>query len=239
MNRRKIMFVMCALLCIIILAISVVVHMKIKNKKCVSDGNECFVSNNSLEVNVISNNEESNKEQVVDNETMVKIKDYIPDIVVDLKYATTENFTGVVIYEDNEAYLRYGTVKKLINAQNLLKEKGYKIVIWDAYRPVEAQYKLWDVCPNPAYVSNPNNGYSKHSRGNTVDISIVELDGSAVELPSGFDDFSKKADRDYSDVSKEAKNNSQMLEGVMKECGFNGYKAEWWHYSDTENYDVF
>ena len=88
------------------------------------------------------------------------------------------------------------------------------------------------------YVSNPNNGYSKHSRGNTVDISIVELDGSAVELPSGFDDFSKKADRDYSDVSEEAKNNSKMLESVMEECGFSGYKAEWWHYSDTENYDV-
>ena len=66
----------------------------------------------------------------------------------------------------------------------------------------EAQFKLWEICPNPIYVANPNKGFSKHSRGNTVDITIVSLSGEKVEMPSGFDDFTKKADRDYSDVSK-------------------------------------
>ena len=81
---------------------------------------------------------------------LVRILDYIPDAVIDLRYATTNNFTGTVIYDDNdnEARLCYGTVKKLAKVQNELKEKGYSIIIWDAYRSSEAQYKLWEVCPD-------------------------------------------------------------------------------------------
>lgn len=148
--------------------------------------------------------EESKEEQKEEpkDEELVKILDYIPDVVIDLKYATEENFTGVVIYESDEALLRYGTVKKLEKAQEELKKLGYKLCIWDAFRPKEAQFKLWEICPNPIYVANPNKGFSKHSRGNTVDITIVSLSGEKIEMPSGFDDFTKKADRDYSDVSK-------------------------------------
>lgn len=169
---------------------------------------------------------------------MVLILDYIPDMVIDLKYATTDNFTGQVIYDNDDAYLRYGTIKKLMLVQNELKAKGYKLVLWDGYRPVAAQFKLWDICPDSNYVSNPNNGFSKHSRGNTVDITIVTLDGTTVEMPTGFDDFTKEADRDYSDVSAEAAANSQMLEDIMTKAGFKGYRGEWWHYSDTIEYPV-
>lgn len=178
------------------------------------------------------------KEEPKDEE-LVKILDYIPDIVIDLKYATEENFTGVVIYESDEALLRYGTMKKLEKAQEELKKLGYKLCIWDAFRPKEAQFKLWEICPNPIYVANPNKGFSKHSRGNTVDITIVSLSGEKVEMPSGFDDFTKKADRDYSDVSKEAGENAKLLEKVMEEAGFKGYAGEWWHYSDEKEYSVF
>ena len=108
------------------------------------------------------------KEEPKDEE-LVKILDYIPDVVIDLKYATEENFTGVVIYESDEALLRYGTMKKLEKAQEELKKLGYKLCIWDAFRPKEAQFKLWEICPNPIYVANPNKGFSKHSRGNTVE----------------------------------------------------------------------
>lgn len=178
------------------------------------------------------------KEEPKDEE-LVKILDYIPDVVIDLKYATEENFTGVVIYESGEALLRYGTVKKLEKAQEELKKLGYKLCIWDAFRPKEAQFKLWEICPNPIYVANPNKVFSKHSRGNTVDITIVSLSGEKVEMPSEFDDFTKKADRDYSDVSKEAGENAKMLEKVMEEAGFKGYAGEWWHYSDEKEYSVF
>lgn len=172
------------------------------------------------------------------DEDMVLILDYIPDMVIDLKYATIDNFTGQVIYENDDAYLRYGTVKKLMQVQEELKTLGYKLVLWDGYRPVAAQFKLWDICPDSTYVANPNKGFSKHSRGNTVDITIVTLDGQLVEMPTGFDDFTKEADRDYSDVSEAAAKNSQLLEDIMTKAGFKGYSGEWWHYSDTTEYQV-
>lgn len=172
------------------------------------------------------------------DEELVLVKDYIPDIYIDLKYATTNNFTGTVIYESDDAYLRYGTVKKLAEVQNELRNLGYSLKIWDAYRPTSAQYKLWEVCPNPEYVANPNNGYSNHSRGNTVDVTIVHADGSAVTMPSDFDDFSVLADRDYRDVSAEAAKNATLLESAMLSNGFSAYSGEWWHYSDTVSYPV-
>ncbi len=172
------------------------------------------------------------------DDDLVVISDYIPDIKVDLKYATEENFTGKVIYESDVAYLRYGTVKKLMNAQHLLGQKGMRLVIWDAYRPKEAQFKLWEICPDPTFVANPQNGFSSHSRGNTVDITVVDENGKEIPMPSAFDDFSLKADRVYTDVTKEAGENSKILEDIMKESGFSGYTKEWWHYTDTTDYPV-
>lgn len=172
------------------------------------------------------------------DDDLVLVKDYIPDIYTDLKYATADNFTGTVIYDSKDAYLRYGTVKKLAEVQNELRQLGYSLKIWDAYRPTSAQFKLWEVCPDPTYVSNPNNGFSKHSRGNTVDVTLVLADESEVRMPSGFDDFSTLADRDYGDVSAEAAYNAQLLEKLMVAHGFVGYSAEWWHYSDTISYSV-
>lgn len=171
-------------------------------------------------------------------EDLVRVADYIPTIVVELKYATEDNFTGQVIYDFSEAYLRYGTVKKLAEAQEALAEEGYGLKIWDAYRPVSAQFALWEVCPDPVYVANPNKGYSGHSRGNTVDVTLVTTDGGEVTMPTGFDDFSQLADRDYSDVPGEGADNAKMLENVMREQGFSCYFGEWWHFSDSKEYPV-
>lgn len=183
------------------------------------------------------NNYESNVNAVSD-EDLVKVLEYIPNIIIDLKYATTDNFTNQVIYENKDAYLRYGTVKKLLSVQNELNENGYTLIIWDAYRPISAQFKLWEICPNSKYVSDPNKDYSSHSRGNTVDMTIAKLDGNSVKMPTGFDDFTTKADRNYGDVSEEAKNNAEFLEKIMKKYGFKGYYNEWWHYTDEVQYSV-
>lgn len=172
------------------------------------------------------------------DDEIVVVKDYIPDVIVDLRYSTTNNFTGEVIYKDNVARLRYGTVKKLMKVQDRLREKDLCILIWDAYRPIEAQFKLWEICPDPSFVANPNKGFSSHSRGNTIDITIADKNGNMLLMPSEFDEFNSKADRNYSDISKEAGENSQMLEDIMEECGFSGYIAEWWHYSDETDYPV-
>lgn len=181
---------------------------------------------------------ETEPERIPEDGELVRILDYIPDIVIDLRYATTNNFTQTIIYDDDEAYLCYGTVRKLMNVQDDLKEQGYRLIIWDAYRSVEAQQRLWEVYPDPTYVANPSKGITSHSRGNTIDIGLVYLDGSPVEMPSAFDEFSTLADRDYSEVPIEAARNAQLLEDTMKHHGFSGYWGEWWDYSDLETYEL-
>lgn len=173
-----------------------------------------------------------------DDGTLVSVTDYIPDVAVELKYATADNFTGQVIYDFQEVYLRYGTVKKLAQVQQSLGEAGLRLKIWDGFRPVSAQYKLWEACPDPTYVANPQTGYSNHSRGNAVDVTLVDMDGNEMEMPTGFDDFSQLADRDYSDCTPEAAENAQLLQRIMEKYGFTGYFGEWWHFADSVTYPV-
>ena len=172
------------------------------------------------------------------NEDFVKVTTYIPDLAVDLRYATKNNFTGQQIYSFTDVYLRYGTVQKLILVQEELRQQGLSLKIWDGFRPPSAQFLLWEVYPDHTYVSDPNKGFSSHSRGNTVDLTLVYTDGREVEMPTEFDDFSKRADRNYNDCTKEAAKNGQLLETVMKKHGFKPYSKEWWHFTDTTAYDV-
>lgn len=169
---------------------------------------------------------------VVDDEVLVSISEYIPSIYIELKYAASDNFTGEVIYDFTEPLLKYGTVKKLAAVQESLLQQGYSLLIWDAYRPQEAQFKLWEICPDANYVANPYIGGSSHSQGNTLDLTLVLSDGTEIEMPTGFDDFSALADRDYSDVSETARENATLLENAMQSAGFTPYYNEWWHYTD-------
>lgn len=168
----------------------------------------------------------------------VKVKDYIPDIVVELKYATSNNFTNGVVYDFTEAYLRYSTVLKLMEVQAELREQGLRLKIWDAFRPLEAQEKLWAANPDPQYVSNPWSGTNSHSRGNTVDVTLVDANGREVEMPTGFDEFSTYADRDYSDCTDAAAKNAQLLQEVMEKHGFTGLESEWWHFTENADYEI-
>ena len=182
--------------------------------------------------------QEITTEKEPEDDEYVIVKKYIPDIYVELRYATENNFTGVKIYDFTEAYLRYGTVKKLAQVQKELKQQGYSLKIWDAYRPFEAQQKLWEVYPDPNYVANPANGMRRHNLGGTVDITMVAADGSIIPMPTEFDDFSLKADRNYSDIdNEEAVNNVMILQNAMENNGFTGYQGEWWDYSDTDEYE--
>lgn len=183
--------------------------------------------------------QEITTEKEPEDDEYVLVNKYIPDIYVELRYATENNFTGVKIYDFTEAYLRYGTVKKLAQVQKELKQQGYSLKIWDAYRPFEAQQKLWEVYPDPNYVANPANGMKKHNLGGTVDITMVAADGSGISMPTEFDDFSLKADRNYSDIdNEEAVNNVMILQNAMENNGFTGYQGEWWDYSDTVEYQA-
>lgn len=171
-------------------------------------------------------------------EAFVRVLDYIPGMYQELKYATDRNFTGQVIYDFSDAYLRYGTVKKLAAVNEDLAELGLALKIWDGFRPVGAQFKLWEVCPDPTFVANPQKGFSSHSRGNTVDVTLVDRDGNELEMPSEFDDFSGKANRDFSDCTELAADHAQLLNILMEKHGFYGYFDEWWHYYDNDQYPV-
>ncbi|SHI73838.1 M15 family metallopeptidase [Parasporobacterium paucivorans] len=167
----------------------------------------------------------------------VKVTEYVSSIFIDLKYATVDNFTGQVIYGFSDAYLRYGTVQKTKKAQETARLQGYSLKIWDAYRPLDAQYALWTAVPDPTYVADPRKGPSGHNMGNCIDVTLVNTDGTEIYMPTAFDDFSLLADRDYSDVSYQAAQNALLLESIMYSCGFTGYKGEWWDYTDSQSYE--
>ena len=171
-------------------------------------------------------------------EHLVKVKDYIPDIWVDLKYASEDNFTGHKIYGFTEAYLRYGTVQKLMKVQEALRKQGLSLKIWDAYRPPSAQFVFWEICPDDTYVANPIKGFSPHSRGGAVDITLVDQTGKELEMPTEYDDFSGRAVRDYPDWTPQATANQRIVEQLMVDNGFIAYEGEWWHYVDTDKYAV-
>ena len=173
-----------------------------------------------------------------DGSALVRISDYIPGVIQDIRYATDNNFTGKTIYSFNDAYLRYGTVKKLQAVSQVLAEQGYSLVIWDAFRPVSAQQTLWNICPDPAYVSHPVTGNRNHCRGNAIDVTLADAQGNLLEMPSEFDDFTPQADRDYSDCTPEAAANALLLQDIMEEQGFSGYEKEWWHFADSTDYPV-
>ena len=170
---------------------------------------------------------------------LVRVIDHIPGIRQSLAYATGENFTGASIYDFTDAYLRYGTVKKLQAVCRDLEEQGLGLLIWDGFRPVSAQARLWEICPDPNFVSHPVTGKRNHCRGNAIDLTLVDLDtGEPLSMPTGFDDFSAQADRDYADCGPEAAANALILQEAMERHGLIGYSKEWWHYTDETDYEV-
>ena len=174
-----------------------------------------------------------------EDEDFVRIIDYIPTARVELAYATVNNFTGYRIYDFTDAYLRYGTVKKLMKVSEELAGQGIGLIIWDGFRPAAAQAKLWEICPDPTFVSHPVTGRRTHCRGNTVDISLYDLKtGEELPVPTGYDNFTAYADRDYSDCSQAVAANAELLEQTMEKNGFTSYFAEWWHFSDTQDYPI-
>ena len=178
------------------------------------------------------------QEYVPEKDEFVRITDYIQNLEVALAYATTENFTQQTIYDFTDAYLRYGTLQKLIKVCEELEERNLTLRIWDAYRPISGQARLWEACPDPKYVSPPDTGNRTHCRGSAVDVTLIDLDCNEMEMPSGFDDFSAKGDRDYADCSETAAANAELLQGSMEKHGFKGYSGEWWHFTDQDTYPI-
>jgi len=165
---------------------------------------------------------------------MVRLDEVIEDIVIELRYATSNNVVGKPVYESNAAYLRRGTAEKLKKANQLVMKQGYRIKVWDSYRAQKYQQFLYDNAPVKSVFMNPAKGYSNHTRGAAVDCTLVTLDGKEVDMPSDFDDGTALAHRDYSKCTEEQKRNALILENAMKSAGFLPLQSEWWHFDDTE-----
>lgn len=164
---------------------------------------------------------------------MVNLREYIPELYFDLKYATTDNITGEILYDNDIPLLRKDTADKLKKAVSILAEKGYRIKVWDAYRPAAVQQKLWDAATDKTYFADPKKG-SNHTRGCSVDITLTDMNGVELDMPSGFDEMSIKAGRTYPYATAEQKNNALLLEKAMLEAGFKSIKSEWWHFDDSD-----
>ncbi|MCL1852146.1 MAG: CapA family protein [Peptococcaceae bacterium] len=165
---------------------------------------------------------------------MVEALQYVPGLKKDIRYYTDRNFLQQPFYDSDKAYLRKSTAEKLKGVVAELKEHNLSLLIWDAYRPPEAQWKMWEAVLDPRYIADPNKGYSRHSYGTTIDATLADANGLAVEMPTDFDDFSVLANHDLGNVeSEEARKNVQLLRQVMEKHGFEIYYNEWWHYQDA------
>ena len=169
-------------------------------------------------------------ETIINDTTFVNLKDYSKDFVYDMKYATSDNFLKAKVYDCAECFLRLKTVKALINANAEFMKKGYKIKIFDCYRPLDIQKRMWKIVPNPDYVANPSKG-SIHNRGGAVDITLVDMNGKELDMGTAFDFFGIEAGHNYENLSTEIKSNRELLKAIMIQNGFNPINSEWWHYN--------
>ena len=164
------------------------------------------------------------------DERLVEVSpENVPGVVLDLRYATTNNLAGKALYPEAKAYLRQETIRKLKRVAAQLEEKGYRLVIWDAWRPASAQKALWAAKPDGRFLTPPSK-ISRHTRGTSVDVTLADRSGKILEMPSDHDEFNAKADEDFSDVPKEAARRARILRKAMFEAGFSGVPDEWWHY---------
>ena len=160
-----------------------------------------------------------------------EIQKFDSTILLDLRYATTNNFTKTTLYPTPRAFLRPNVATALKKAQQQLKPKGYRLKIFDAYRPRPIQYKLWKIKPDPHYVTNPAKG-SMHNRGMAVDLTIVDTNGNELNMGTDFDYFGERAHHDTNDLLPiPIQTNRKLLLQTMQSCGFIPTRTEWWHYA--------
>ncbi len=165
-------------------------------------------------------------------DNLIDIKSVDPSIVVDLRYATADNVTGHPLYPPGTpALVRPSTAARLVKAQRYLQARHFGLKIWDAYRPLAAQIKLWKSSHNGLFVANPEhrNG-SLHTWGVAVDATLVDSHGGAVSMPSKFDEFSDAARLNYTGDDPVVTFHLKLLQQAMRFGGFYGMRTEWWHF---------
>ncbi len=162
---------------------------------------------------------------------LVDIKDYIPDAFVDLKYSKRNRISRKRLYKKNVCLVNRKLAKKLRKIDKKLKRKYKKrLKFWDCYRPWSIQKRRWKRFHNKKYIEHPSKG-SKHNRGISVDVTLVDLKGRELKMPTKFDYFSRKSWHKYKRLKKRIKRNRKLLKNIMIRNGLSYSKSKWWHYS--------
>ncbi|WP_020531799.1 M15 family metallopeptidase [Flexithrix dorotheae] len=162
---------------------------------------------------------------------LVNLIMYNNNFDLDIKYATTDNFTKTPLYDCEQCLLRKVVADSLISLNNYLHTLGYRLKLFDCYRPLSVQIKMWEKVPDPRYVADPAKG-SMHNRGNAVDVSLVEIaTGQELEMGSPYDHFGQISHHAYQELPKEVLSRRVFLKVTMEMFGFKSITSEWWHYS--------
>lgn len=173
-----------------------------------------------------------------DDVDIVDVAKIIPDAVLDLRYATKDNFTGEAVYPKAVCKLHRAVATRLARAAKILRAQKRRLVLWDCYRPSAIQERFWKLVPDERYVANPKKG-SRHSRGAAVDVALADEDGALLAMPTAFDDFTEKAHRKNALAGK-AGREARRLADAMTKVGFAGMSTEWWHFDapDASRYAI-
>lgn len=163
-------------------------------------------------------------------ETLVNLKEVNPRIIIDLKYATDDNFLKQKVYDDLNCYVLTVLAEKLNEAQTILEQDGLGLKIFDGYRPISVQKKMWEILPDSRFVANPNRGGSIHNRGAAVDLTLVDAEGKELDMPTPFDSFNEKAYQFSKTPTPQQRANRMLLRRVMLEVGLESIRTEWWHF---------
>ncbi|MGZ6070401.1 MAG: M15 family metallopeptidase [Myxococcaceae bacterium] len=165
---------------------------------------------------------------------LVEARAHVPGLAVELRYATEDNFLGRAVYpEGARCLLLPAVVDRLAQAERTLEARGFRLKAWDCYRPLHVQWAMWKLVPVKGYVADPHTG-SNHNRGGAVDVTLITLEGAAVEMPTPFDTFGPAAHHGSNAGTAEARGHRETLRQAMVQAGFRPNRMEWWHYEAPE-----
>lgn len=167
---------------------------------------------------------------------LVEVREVIPDLVVDLRYQDHANVSGRPHYPaDMPCLLRWETAQKLSQAQAMLRERGFQLCVWDAWRPPEVQLRMLEEAENPDLFRHPEReGWSGHCAGCSVDVTLLDKKGRMVEMPTWHDETSVHTGYHYRGSNRKVAQNVYELQRAMHAAGFMLLESEWWHFDDSE-----
>lgn len=161
---------------------------------------------------------------------LIDLKKVIPSLVLDIKYATKDNFMKQVMYKQARAFARKPVAQQLQKIQQALRKKGYGLKIYDAYRPYTVTLAFYEKASNKSFVADPKKG-SKHNRGCAIDLTLVYLkNGKELPMPTPYDSFAPEAAAKYPNLPPEIIKNRDFLISTMSQHNFRVIKNEWWHF---------